>query len=178
MKYLGFAWIYPDGQRRYFAFKVLPFGLSSACYLFTKMFRPLVARWREKGIASIMYIDDGIAGNSSKERAINASKLVKKDLMEAGWKANEVKSHWEPTQIGEWLGVIVNTIKAMFVVPEKKVSKAKAILGGLIRDFPFVKVLDAGQLAGFLISFTLTMGSVTCIFTRRMYSCIQSKTTS
>ena len=80
-KYLGFAWIYPDGQRRYFAFKGLPFGLSLACYLFTKMFRPLVARWREKGIASIMYIDDGIAGNSLKERAINASKLVRKDLM-------------------------------------------------------------------------------------------------
>ena len=41
-----------------------------------------------------------------------------------------------------------------------------------------MQVLDVAQLAGFLISFTLAMSSVTHIFTRQMYSCIQSKTTS
>ena len=48
-KYLGFAWLFPDGKVRYFKFLVLPFGLASACYAFTKMMRPLVKRWRGSG---------------------------------------------------------------------------------------------------------------------------------
>ena len=42
-KFLGFSWSF-NGVERYFVFKVLPFGLSSACCLFTKMFKPFVAR--------------------------------------------------------------------------------------------------------------------------------------
>ena len=45
--YLGFSW-FLDGKRRYrfFHFNVLPFGLSTAPYLFTKMLRPLIQHWR------------------------------------------------------------------------------------------------------------------------------------
>ena len=39
-KYLGFAWPF-NGVLRYFTFAVLPFGLSSACFCFTKLLRPL-----------------------------------------------------------------------------------------------------------------------------------------
>ena len=39
-KYLGFSW-----QRAYYVFTVLPFGLSTACYMFTKLLRPLVSYW-------------------------------------------------------------------------------------------------------------------------------------
>ena len=40
-KYLGFQWGTNDGQQ-YYMFTVLPFGLASACYIFTKLIRPLV----------------------------------------------------------------------------------------------------------------------------------------
>ena len=43
-KYLGFAFEF-DGQTRYFCFTVLPFGLASTCYCFTKLLRLLVKRW-------------------------------------------------------------------------------------------------------------------------------------
>ena len=36
-EFLGFAW-----QQAFYVFTVLPFGLSSACYVFTKLLRPLV----------------------------------------------------------------------------------------------------------------------------------------
>ena len=32
----------------------------------------------------------------------------------SGWKFNENKSGWEPRQIGEWLGVVVDTIQFTF----------------------------------------------------------------
>jgi len=44
-KFLGFAWPF-NGRVRFFIFKVLPFGLGSACFCFAKLLRPLVKRWR------------------------------------------------------------------------------------------------------------------------------------
>ena len=41
-------------------FAVLPFGLSTACYIFTKLMRPLVGFWRGRGLKAIDYLDDGI----------------------------------------------------------------------------------------------------------------------
>ena len=58
--FLGFAWSTTDEERNYFMFTVLPFGLSSAPYIFTKLVRPLVKHWRAQGISSIVYLDDGI----------------------------------------------------------------------------------------------------------------------
>ena len=53
--YLGFSRTFQDGMRRYFTFTVLPFGLSTACFCFTKLLRPLVKRWRSIGHLSFVY---------------------------------------------------------------------------------------------------------------------------
>ena len=45
-----------------FTFKVLPFGLSTASYVFIKLLRPLVGRWKSFGHISFVYINDGISG--------------------------------------------------------------------------------------------------------------------
>lgn len=34
--YLGFSWVMPDSNRKFFMFRVLPFGLSTACYVFQR----------------------------------------------------------------------------------------------------------------------------------------------
>ena len=41
-KYLAFSWDFGDGVMKYFQFTVLPFGLSSAPYLFTKLLKPIL----------------------------------------------------------------------------------------------------------------------------------------
>ena len=48
-KYLGFKWD-SNGHVNYYVFTVLPFGLSTACYLFTKLMRPLVRHWRGRSL--------------------------------------------------------------------------------------------------------------------------------
>lgn len=58
-QFLGFSWN-EKGHRKFYVFKVLPFGLATACYVFTKLLRPLVRRWRSLGLKIILYIDDGI----------------------------------------------------------------------------------------------------------------------
>ena len=89
------------------------------------MLGPFVGRWRSQGVASFMYIDDGIAGCNSKQQASEASHSIQSDLRNTSWKADNQKSCWEPIQIGEWLGIIVNTIQAIFFVPEKRFGKPK-----------------------------------------------------
>jgi hypothetical protein len=60
-KYLGFSFHWPGVGHRYFEFTQLPFGLNSACYLFTKLTRPLIKYWRLQGLNVFIYIDDGLA---------------------------------------------------------------------------------------------------------------------
>ena len=57
-KYLGFS-MEIEGQVFFFAFTVLPFGLSTGPYIFMKVQKPLVRHWRAKGFRIFMYLDDG-----------------------------------------------------------------------------------------------------------------------
>jgi len=66
--YLGFQW-YFHGKLTYFMFNVLPFGLSTAPYIFTKLLKPAVSHWRSSGVKVCMFLDDGLGGNSSIESA-------------------------------------------------------------------------------------------------------------
>jgi hypothetical protein len=50
--FLGFAWkdLY-SLQTKYYVFTVLPFGLSTALYIFTKVIKPLETHWRFQNIS-------------------------------------------------------------------------------------------------------------------------------
>ena len=98
-KYLGFEW---GGVT--FTSVVLPFGLSSAPYVFTKMMRPSVCLWRSKGIKAIVYLDDGIVSSQNESSAKASTAWVRDTLDKAGWVCNETKSVWVPTQELCWLG--------------------------------------------------------------------------
>ena len=50
---------------KFYEFKFLPFGLTSAPYVFTKVVRQLVKYWRGRGDLILMYLDDGIGGDRS-----------------------------------------------------------------------------------------------------------------
>ena len=103
-KFLGFEWTFEDVSTRSFQFCVLPFGLASACYVFTKILRPFTKRWRGRGIKAIIYIDDKIAASQSFEIAKFVSELVRHDLFSAGFVINSEKSNVNPKTKRKWLG--------------------------------------------------------------------------
>ena len=82
--YLGFQWFY-QGNATYFVFNVLPFGLSTTPYIFTKLLKPLIGHWRGSGKRICMFLDDGLGGNSSKQSATVDAKAVKEDLDRLGF---------------------------------------------------------------------------------------------
>lgn len=102
-KYLGFAW----GQK-YSTFSVLPFGLSSAPYAFTKLMCPLVHLWRSKGLRAILYLDNGICAIDSKKAADKASLWVQDSQRHAGLVANEAKCAWVPSHRVQWFGFVID----------------------------------------------------------------------
>ena len=130
-KYLGFAWR-SNGVYRYFTFTVLPFGLSTACFCFTKLMRPLVKRWRSMGHNSFIYLDDGFASQPDKCSAAAASVIQRKELASSGLLCNEEKSNWSPAQIGKWLGLVINTISFKFQIPENKVNQLKRLIDSVL----------------------------------------------
>ena len=82
-KYLGFRWDIEDTET-YFVFRVLPFGLSTACYFFTKLLCPLVKFWRGHGFKVVVYLDDGICSIPA-DRAEVASELIQNTLEQTGF---------------------------------------------------------------------------------------------
>ena len=99
--FLGFELTFKDGSTRCFRFCLLPFGLASACYVFTKILRPFPKPWRGRGIKTITYIDDGIIAFSGFEIAKPVSELVRLDIFSAGCVINNEKSSFNPKTKGK-----------------------------------------------------------------------------
>ena len=107
--YLGFQWEI-GCVTRYFCFAVLPFGLSTASFIFTKVCRPLVKWWRFHGIRIVLYLNDDFSTTPSRLQSLKNSVLVKNSLISLGFLPNGEKSVWIPTQTCEWLGMIFNAV--------------------------------------------------------------------
>ena len=101
--YLGFA-----RRKKYCVFMVLPFGICTACYLFTKVVWPLVRYWRAQGLRVVLYLDGGLDAESGMKAACASSELVRSTLHSAGFVVHPSKSVWKPTQCLSWLGFVAN----------------------------------------------------------------------
>jgi len=132
---LSFQW-----RDSFYVFKVLPFGLSSACYLFTKLLRPLIRLWRSRGLKAIVYLDDGVVAVKGKDKAAHESAIVRKDLERAGFVVNIDKSQWIPSQEIEWLGFTINLSK-----DKDKAAHESAIVREDVEHAGFVVNIDKSQ---------------------------------
>ena len=70
--YLGFEW-----RDSHYVFTVLLFSLATACYVFTKLLRPVVKYLHERGTKMVMYIDDGIEVGSDYDHTSKLCQLIK-----------------------------------------------------------------------------------------------------
>ena len=100
--FLGFTWTI-QGQRKWFAFSVLPFGLTSVPFVSTKIQKALVKHWCEQGIRIFTYLDDGAGVGKSYTTASEASKIAKGDIAASRFIAHPEKCCWEPSQVGDLL---------------------------------------------------------------------------
>ena len=122
--YLGFSWFYKNENRiRFFVYNVLPFGISTAGYIFTKVVRCVIKYLRDQGLKVIMYLDDAIGGSKEIGNAHLSSIKVQKVLKSAGFFIAEEKCNWVPSLSVTWLGLVWNMEKGVVYVTEKRVNK-------------------------------------------------------
>ena len=157
-------------------FRVLPFGLSSACHVFTKLLRPLVCRWRSKGIRAIMYIDDGIVVSKIESECCEHRDTVVSDLERVSFFLNLNKCCLEPCQTGKWLGFIVNLSEGKFLVPAHKLDKFKASVTSILQ-YSRVPVRILASVVGQIISMSIALGPITRLRTRALYIPLNSRST-
>ena len=122
--FLGFSWRAPDSINVVlYVFTVLPFSLSSAPYVFTKVLKPLEKYWRIQGLCIAIFWDDGWAivqdGESCRIKAL----AVTGEMYNAGFVVNEDKSLWEPTQVSDWLGITCNSALGTLKTVERRIVK-------------------------------------------------------
>ena len=155
-QFLGFCWDQGD-SRQFYMFTVLPFGLATACYAFTKILRSLVKHWRSQGLWAILYLDDGIIAVSGRDAAAQASHKVRQDLRDAGLVEHIDKCNWTPVQQIAWLGFFLDLEKGQIFVPTEKVKRLKSQLVQ-VQDSPTLKARDLASIIGKLISMSLAVG--------------------
>lgn len=173
-------WSIREAFRTYFAFEwdgvlyewcVLPFGVASAPWVFTKGKRVLVKMWRAQGIRLIPYMDDFLFAASSREEALRLRAQVLEDLAALGWSTSWAKSQWKPAQIVEFLGFIIDTREGMVRVSESKVERILQLGQKLLGERGRVRVRDVAVFAGVVMSVGRAVRPVRW-FTRALYSLI------
>lgn len=109
-------------------FNVIPFGLSSAPRIFTKILRPVIAHLRNRGLKISSYLDDIFICNSSYEKVSQDLLLTLDILKNLGFSINEEKSVFIPTQKLLHLGYIWDSINCSLFLPENKLLKIKSLV--------------------------------------------------
>ena len=177
-QYLGFSWTHKDSTLRYYKFTVLPFGLNSASYLFTKLTRPLVYHWRSRGILSFIYIDDGLIISPTLSLANLNLTIVRDTIVHSGFVFSKKKCVWQPTQSICYLGFTIDSKTERFYIPKAKIDKLLSLIdliSTLHESKRKVPVKTLASCAGQLISMSLALGPVSSLMTRALYRAIESR---
>ena len=109
-------------QGRTYQFTCLPFGLTSAPRIFTKILKPVTGFLRKMGVRIIVYLDDMLIMNSTLDGARKDIMILKLILENLGFLINLEKSIFVPVQIIEFLGIIVDSTNMRFLLPDEKVA--------------------------------------------------------
>lgn len=176
-RYMGFYW-----KEKYYYFRVLPFGLGPAPYVFTKVFKPLVEHWRAQGIRTLPYLDDHLFGGrldvpqTDSRSILWVREQIMRDLCNAGWLISATKVKLTPTQVIVHLGMVICTRSGVFRVPKSRMKRLVESVHEVLKSGK-VRTKQLSRIAGQIQSFALAMGPVVAFYTRYMYFSIEDRTT-
>ena len=168
-EFLGFSWEDENGLRFYGKFLVIPFGLSTAPYIFTKVTRPLIAKWRSEGKCILMYLDDGFGCKKGFEACKNEANEVKLDLIASGFIPKVEKCIWYPVQVTQFLGNVFDAEKGLIYIPDSRITKTLNTIEGIFDSIHLHRRVHVKKVASFIgqvISMSLVLGHLSNIMTK------------
>lgn len=145
-KYLRFEF---DGQ--VYQFKVLPYGLSSAPRVFTKIMKEVINCLRDRGHRSVIYLDDILCiGDTYSECCKNVNETLAL-LSCLGFVVNYEKSSIKPQQTCKFLGFIFNTVDMTLNLPSDKRNSILKLTKKFLK-LPVCSIREFSQLIGVLVA--------------------------
>lgn len=106
-----------------YEFVCLPFGLSTAPFIFTKVLKPVVNSLRIEGLLSVIYLDDILwIGQDYESCKANVDSTISL-LQSLGFIINEKKSNLTPNNRCRFLGFILDSKSMTLELPESKRKK-------------------------------------------------------
>lgn len=117
-KKLRFEW-----KSQLYEFNVLPFGLCTAPYVFTKLLKPVLQWLRSRGWISVNYLDDFLCIGQSYDECVNNINKTQNFLQYLGFVINFNKSQVTPKTECKFLGFIFNTIDMTIFLPDEKKNR-------------------------------------------------------
>ena len=119
-KFLCFKW-----SGIIYFYKVMPFGLTSAPRIFTKVMKAVLVFLRSRGLRASAWFDDIFIAANSVDLLLEHLYFAKILLKSLGFLINEEKSSLIPSQTIIHLGYIWNSNSLTISVPESKVALLK-----------------------------------------------------
>ncbi len=164
---LGFSW-----GGKWFVFCTLPFGLSTAPFIFSKLLRVVVKSWRSRGLRVMTMLDDGLGLAASRREAIRHAIEVRASLETAGFKVHASKSKWLPQQSTEaFLGYKLDLNSNEIGLKKERVEKIYRSLVSFSRGVNPSR-REIASLAGRIISSSAVLGDLARLMSRSLYELI------
>ena len=167
--YVGFNW-----KERYYEYNCLPFGLSTAPWVFFKVMRKLVMSWRRASINVLPYMGNFMFMKQGFGACVRLARRVEGDLVRAGMRINEPKYRRIPTQQRRQLGFEVDFAAGKFQVSADKWEALKVSVESILvaRQGRF-HARRLRSVTGTVLSMHLSMSPMTELYTRHLYSLYQ-----
>ena len=123
--------VHPDSRHflrfvfraRVFQFKALCFGLSTAPQVFTRVMAPVSAMLHSMGIRMRRYLDDWLVQSSSQASLLRDLQTVLQLCHELGIVVNPQKSNLVPSQVVQYLGVVIDAKTFRASSSQERISK-------------------------------------------------------
>lgn len=145
-KYLRFEF-----NGKLFQFNVLPFGLNTAPFVFTKLMKPVISLLRSCGFLSTIYLDDILLISNTYESCVREVSYTVSLLQSLGFIINKEKSALHPNTNCKFLGFIIDTEKLQISLPNEKIHKIKKEIDKF-KILTRCKVREFARLVGLLTS--------------------------
>ena len=113
---------------RQFQYRVLPFGLSPAPLVFTRVVQALISHLRERGVRIHAYLDDLLVLETNPLRLSLILRVVVSTFVQAGFTINLKKSDLSPSQDLVYIGGRLRTdLGRVFLPTDRRLALIKAI---------------------------------------------------
>ena len=109
-----------------YQFKALCFGLSTAPQVFTRVMTPVSAILHSMGIRMRWYLDDWLVQSASRESLLRDLQTVLQLCHELGIVVNPQKSDLVPSQVVQYLGVVIDSTSFRASPSEERISRLQS----------------------------------------------------